>query len=379
MTPVICSILAASLLPLIATASGAELLARDCQAVSVTDQRTGTTLRGIEDVAIDVRAEIAYLSVYDRRAAQPALDGIYALPIAPLPPHPSTRAPARPMTGAFSAANEFRPHGIDLFVAPGGRRTLFVVNHGRNRNGQSFEEGHSVEIFDLGLGAFVHRGAMGTVRDPLIASPNDVAAAGPVQFYVTNDHGAGASLARTAEDLFRMRRGTVAHYDGAKPAGERLRVVADGLLYPNGIALSADHRTLYVASTRDGAVHIFDLQSKGTTKPREAPDRTIALGFGPDNLAWDRRGRLLVAGHPDLARFTIYALTGGFRIGVRSAPSEVARLDLAADPVRIEPLYRDEGGQISGASVAAAENGKLLIGSVYDDRIVVCKIGDGDG
>ena len=377
MTPVTRSFLAAALLPFIAAASSAEPPARDCQAVSVTDQRSETILRGIEDIVIDERAGVAYLSIYDRRDSQSALDGIYALPIAPLPPRPSLRAAARPMTTAFGAANDFRPHGIDLFVTQDGRRTLFVVNHGRIRVGKDLEDGHSVEIFDLSLGAFLHRGPLGTVRDPLIASPNDVAAAGRAEFYVTNDHGAGGRLARTAEDLFRMRRGTVVHYDGAKPEGARLRTVARGLLYPNGIALSADRRTLYVAATRDAAVHVFDVRSDGMTTPREAPDRTVALKFGPDNLAWDRRGRLLVAGHPDLARFTIYALTGDFRIGVRTAPSEVARLDLAATPVRIEPLYRDDGGQISGASVAAATNGTLLVGSVYDDRIVVCEIGDG--
>ena len=377
MTPVTRSFLAAALLPFIAAASSAEPPARDCHAVSVTDQRSGTTLRGIEDIAIDERAGVAYLSVYDRRDSPSALDGIYALPIAPLPPRTSLRAAARPMTTAFGAANDFRPHGIDLFVTQDGRRTLFVVNHGRIRVGKDLEDGHSVEIFDLSLGAFLHRGPLGTVRDPLIASPNDVAAAGRAEFYVTNDHGAGGRLARTAEDLFRMRRGTVVHYDGAKPQGARLRTVARALLYPNGIALSADRRTLYVAATREAAVYAFDVRPDRPAKPQATPDRTIALKFGPDNLAWDRRGRLLVAGHPDLARFTIYALTGDLRIGVRTAPSEVARLDLAATPVRIEPLYRDDGGQISGASVAAATNGTLLVGSVYDDRIVVCEIGDG--
>ena len=106
-----------------------------------------------------------------------------------------------------------------------------------------------------------------------------------------------------------QRQGAAAAVDYAKPAVYRLRAggvlerLAADITRPNGIQLSPDERTLYVADTAGEWVLAYDIAADGKLGPRRnfarlAGFRTLENGStssGADGLAVDAEGRLYVA------------------------------------------------------------------------------------
>ncbi len=84
--------------------------------------------------------------------------------------------------------------------------------------------------------------------------------------------------------------------------GQLTRVTQD-ITRPNGVALSPDEKTLYVANTQGEAIIAFDLDANGDAKnPRDFAKLTLppAQGgrpatSGADGIAVDEKGRLYVA------------------------------------------------------------------------------------
>jgi len=350
--------------------------AAQCDAVPVLAADTQEALRGVEDIVIDRVAGVAYLSAYDRltveneiggTVARTTQGGVYALPLAALRDGAPTRLIAAPLTRAFSAETDFHPHGIDLYVAPSGERSLFVINHRFIHADGEWSEASTVEIFDVRGRTLVHRM---TVSHPFISTPNDLVANGSSSFFVTNDHGYGDGIERIVEDVFGRGLGSVVYVDLARPPAQQVQTLLSGIAFANGIALSPDRRFLYVASSRDKMMLTYEV-----LRPT-LPPRKTSLDFGPDNLSWGHDGKLYIAGHPSLIRFGLYAKTSYWRWGVHSSPSEVIRLDpTAPDPVAtIEPVFEDDGKRLSGASVAAAGDGFVLVGTVLADRIGLCRL-----
>jgi arylesterase/paraoxonase len=139
---------------------------------------------GAEDIAIHPQTAIAYVSAYDRRAVlegHAGHGGIYAYDLNAVEP--------KPVNLTLDAGNDFRPHGISLFVHDDGYDVLFVVNHEGGK--------HSVKIYDIKDGGLSHRS---TLSDSLLVSPNDLAAVGPNSVYVTNDHRYVSGVMRILEE-----------------------------------------------------------------------------------------------------------------------------------------------------------------------------------
>ena len=67
---------------------------------------------------------------------------------------------------------------------------LYVVNHAGGE--------HTIEVFDLSAG---HLRKRTTLADPLVVSPNDVAAVGRDRLYITNDHGYPKGFMRAIEEF----------------------------------------------------------------------------------------------------------------------------------------------------------------------------------
>jgi hypothetical protein len=336
-------------------------------------------LRGVEDIAVDRKNGRAYLSAADRwngrRATERlAPDGIYAVSLAALADGDPQRVEAAALTASFAKDNPFHPHGIDTFVGPdGGAEVLFAVNH-RPAPASGGDPETTVEIFDVVGQDLVHRA---TVRDKLLTSPNDLAAAGRRSFYLANSYGSAGAFDQIVENLTGRGRGSVVHYDAASPAGPRMQPVAERISFANGIALSKDRARLYVASSRAKELLVYNLGGEAAAaEPRREPDARIPLPFGPDNLDWGPDGKLYVGGHPDLIRFAIFAYSGAWPVGLRTSPSQVSRLDTQAPKpeATIESLYADDGERLSASSVGVAANGLLLIGTVFADRIGVCRL-----
>ncbi len=297
-------------------------------------------IAGAEDIVIDHAAGLAYISSHDRRN-RASFGAIWVLPL---------NAPGKAHKLALHGydAKRFSPHGLDLWVGEDGSRRLFVVEHGdwsRSR----------IVVFRLEDGslAFDH-----AVTDSLIRRPNDVAAAGKNAFYVTNDLAAPyGSRAELIEVLLRKKGGNLVYYDG-----NTARVVFDHVGYANGVQLSHDGKTLYLGASGDQSLRFFERDRK--TGALTLKDE-IVLHTGVDNIDVDPDGVLWVAAHPKLLTFSGHAKNARKR-----SPSQVIRIDPEHKTIR--EVYLSLGDPLSAASVAAHFDDTLLLGGVFDPRVLVC-------
>ncbi|MDZ7369015.1 MAG: SMP-30/gluconolactonase/LRE family protein [candidate division KSB1 bacterium] len=301
---------------------------------------------GAEDITIHPQTGVAFISSNDRRAllaGEQTTGAIYAYDL-------KSETPAlKNLTQDF--AQPFHPHGISLYPGDGGEASLFVVNH---RPGGEF-----IEIFDYHDSTLVHRES---IRGELMTSPNDVVAVGPRSFYVTNDHGNVSQFGRTLEEYLQLARSYVLYYDG-----QNFKKAAEDLLYANGINVSHDGKTIYVAACTGLKIHLYDRDiASGLLKLK----REIPLGTGVDNIELDAGGNLWVAAHPQLLTFTRHA-----KDAATSSPSEILKISFDEDgDYRIDQIYLNAGEEISGSSVGAVFGQKLLIGSVFEKYFLVCEM-----
>jgi gluconolactonase len=151
-------------------------------------------------------------------------------------------------------------------------------------------------------------GAFSTLYDgcdgrPLRA-PNDIVFDADGGFWFT-DYG--------KSDDWTLDRGYLVY---ARPDGSAIRRVRGGLLGPNGVGLSPDGATLYVAETYTGRLWAMEVTGPGQLGPSPAPwmpGRLIATLPGHqmiDSLAVEAAGRICVAGGPD-GGVTVFAPDGG--------------------------------------------------------------------
>jgi len=300
-----------------------------------------------EDITINQKTGMAFISSADRRtrwssSSRVQKGAIYGFDLKVRDPDLVN------LTGDFS--KEFNPHGMGLWIGENGN-ALFVVNHRR--------DGHFVEIFDLKKNKLIHRES---IEGALMHSPNDVIPVGPRAFYVTNDHGNTSKLGRLLEEYLQLARSHVLYYDG-----NVFRIVAEGLVYSNGINLSPDGKTVYVAATVGQEVFVYD-RDMGTGDL--ALRHTIELGTGPDNIEVDESGNLWIGCHPKLLTFVKYS-----KDPHKLSPSQVLKVTVEEPgSYAVEEIYLNNGEPLSGSSVAAVYKDTLLIGSVFDTRFLLCKL-----
>jgi len=303
---------------------------------------------GAEDITIDQASQYAYISSDDRRATiakQPISGGLYGLDI--------SKADAVPVLLTEGFSEDFHPHGISLYQSPQGEKSLFVINH--LSSGQS-----QVEIFDINsAGELSHRDS---ISYPELLTPNDLIAVGASEFYATNDHGyPHGSIMAMMEDYLGLALSNISYFDGKTG-----RIVASGLMYGNGMAVSPDTKTMYVSEIMGRKINIFDrnIVDGSLTKRDE-----IAVNSGADNLEWDGQGNLWFAGHPRLLEFASHAESIE-----NISPSQVMKINVEAEPPSVSEIYMNLGDEISASSVAAVSGDLMLIGSVFETHILRCKL-----
>jgi arylesterase / paraoxonase len=322
---------------------------------------------GIEDLALDRARGLGFLSSDDRRAAaagQPRDGAIFAAILDDLDAGAFVR-----LTGADKGTpTPFHPHGISLWTAPDGTRTLFVVNHPEGGVfGQDRPGSHTVEIFDVEeapAGQFVEAPVVlkhrRTVTSPLFTWPNDVAATGPDSFYVTNSLGSETALGIFAETFWGLERSNVVFFDG-----KEARAAATGLGFANGIALSADGKTLYTTETtgrrlrayaRDSATGALTLANEGF------------FGTGLDNIDVAPDGALWIGSHPRMVDFLSHA-----RDAKHPSPSQILRVE-PQEKGAARTVYLADGRELSGISAAAEYRGKVIAGSVFEPKLLICEL-----
>jgi arylesterase / paraoxonase len=300
-------------------------------------------LAGPEDITLDPSTGMAYISAVDRRAiadGRPGRGKIFGYDLAAPQPRPVDLTP--------QADPDFHPHGISLFK--GKTDTLFVINHQGGK--------HRVEIFRI-----ENRGLkrVKSLAHPMLTSPNDLVAVGPGSFYVTNDHGHVRGVMRTLEDYLRLQRSYVLYYDG-----RTFSKAVENIGYANGINVSGDGKTLYLTATTEKTLHRY---ARDTSTGRLTLAEKIDLDTGGDNIELDARGRLWIGAHPQLLKFTKHA-----RSPQAESPSQVLRVSFGPDGVRdIREIYANRGAPLSGSSVAAVWQERMLIGAVFESRFLDCR------
>lgn len=310
---------------------------------------------GAEDIQVDRLFNLAFISATNRRAPKGApdpRDGIYTLQI------------GRPGAGVVKLAGtpaDFHPHGISLYRGRSGALVLMAVNH--PTNGPA-----AVEIFDVNETLDADGAAIATLHHresatgPLLFSPNDVVAVGSNRFYATNDHTSRTTLGVMAETWLLLPRANVVYYDG-----ETFKVAADDLRYANGINVSPDMSHIYVAETTGREIRTYarDIIS-GALRVQD----NFAITAGLDNIDVAPNGDLWVADHPKMLAFVTYASDPS-----APSPSQVTKVRVRnALPVEAAPVYTNLGEQIGAASVGAVVGKHLLIGSVFDPKILDCTL-----
>ena len=86
-----------------------------------------------------------------------------------------------------------------------------------------------------------------------------------------------------------------------------------------------------------------------------------------DNIELDKEGNLWIGSHPKLLTFTRHAKNSDI-----FSPSQVFKVSLG-DENQVEEVYLNDGGELSGSSVAATWENNLLIGPVLEDHFLHCR------
>lgn len=350
--------------------------AADCRPVTVVDEASGTPLVGIEDIAVDADAGVAYLSAQDRWALETAVDagaarlpqgGIYRLSVARLEAGDDVVRVTN-LAARFAAASDFHPHGIGL-LGQGSDTPLLATINRRYRpepagGTTDWVRETAVEIFALAPDGLRHHARL---VDPTLCRPNDVAWVDRTKILVTNDHAACDPPGSWIETLL-GGDGTIVRADLAADLSlAEAAVVADGIPFANGIAIRRPDGPVLVAATRASAVFTFNLGdlADGNAVPAL---RHTALQGGPDNLTAAEVGPVLAAVHPSLIRLGLYR---GQWFDRDTAPSRVVAI--CGDGRPNDRVLDDPHGDLfSAATVAARLGDHILIGSVADPGLMVC-------
>jgi hypothetical protein len=227
--------------------------------------------------------------------------------------------------------NAFTTHGV--YVAPGAGpvHKLLVVGHGARE---------SIEIFDVDLrGETPAVTWIGCVIAPDPIGLNSVRALPDGGFMTTN------FLPRNQQAQGMMageKNGEIWEWHTASGWQKIPGSEASGA---NGIELSADGRTLYIAAWGSQS---FIRMSRGTTPVRR---EEVPLGFRIDNIHWAKDGTLLGAGQ----------VGQDWRV-VKIDPATLKVTQIHAQP---------ENPAFGGGTVALEVGDSLWVGSYRGDRILI--------
>lgn len=304
-------------------------------------------ITGPEDIQLDKQRGIAYISAYDRRAANEGVrvrGEIYLIDL--------KQADPVPVLLPTDIITEFQPHGISLFRVDSLTNSLLVINH-------RSDELHTVERFMHHPGEeFIHRETF--TGDELI-SPNDITAIDERSFYFTNDGRSRKKFVLSRDTFLFRSTGSIGYYNG-----ENFQIVKKNLYFPNGIAFDSATIKLYVTETISGLLKVYRIEEgkKNITKIFEQD-----IGTGVDNINTDREGNLWIARHPNLP-----ALSRHMAESANTSPSQILKLEQAGKSFRVNLVFSDDGNQVSGASAAIFYKNRLLIGAAFDDNLLLCEL-----
>ncbi|MFK7943490.1 MAG: hypothetical protein AB8B85_11335 [Paracoccaceae bacterium] len=313
------------------TALRADFAASDCRRVSLRDDVTGNLIVGAEDMALTLSENEILLTAHDRQDLAAPSGGLYSISVFALETQ-DVSVTARRLYGGDDADQAFRPHGMAL--SSDGTRIALV-----NRPVVGTAE---VLIGPVDDQAWAPEQRLTGER---LCRANDLEFSGEADGMLNITLDRSDCLSSIRDLLPGAGTGRLARFDGAG-----LTDTIDGLAFPNGIAAG------YVAETRRRSIRTPD-------------GGYLRVPGGPDNLNIDQDGWIVAALHPKLVHLWLYR--EGWR---NNAPSRIVRVDPSDEEVRV--LYDDvEGALFSGATSAIYGDGLLVLGSAYDEGLLVCQQG----
>lgn len=336
---ILLSIIVIKFLTAVIPASG---VFHELESTLVESCRSINIFSGTEDVAINSRTGLVFISASERRSTSND-DGIFAFDLN------QTTDPKVWKVSSDELAN-FHPHGISLWHGEEGQTRLFVINH--RTTGENV-----VEIFDVAVDGILKH--LESISFDAMDSPNDLVAVGARQFYASNDHGYLSGIMMMLEQYFALPFASAVYFDGNEG-----RIIKSGLVAANGINQSADGKTIYISEALKQRISVFDrnIETGELTKVKHIDINTV-----PDNIDVDENGYLWIAGHSKIFEFVAHAADR-----TENAPSHVIKVDPVTG--ELEDMFISLNGEINAASVGAMHNNTLVVGAVFDGHVMVCPL-----
>jgi hypothetical protein len=324
--------------------------ANECRRVAIIDEATGVPIVGAEDLAYDPVSGRVFISAYDRRkvekeAAKNAFEisqgGIYAAPLSSLAGDSASLTLAS-IVAREGVAGGLRPHGVDFDPET---REISFINRSYQRINGKWTMAPQIERADADGAVIVS--TSGAAR----CSANDVVTLGS-QTLVSFDH-AHCGWRGGVEDMLDAHDSGIDAADGEE--------VFEGASHANGVTVTAGNQ-LALAATRDEALYILDSDGE-----KFSLERKISLPGAPDNLTTTKDGEVVAALHPSLIAIGLQR-----RLGLGRSGSRIVKVDPETGATAL--LFEDASAKLFSAATAALEIGDtLVIGSVADRGLVVCK------
>lgn len=245
--------------------------------------------------------------------------------------------------------DKFNAHGIDLVQRSDGRLELLVVQHfGRE----------AVEFFEVtGAGKDWRVAWKGCVLAPPDASLNEVVALPNGDFYTTKM----ASISGASDFTEGIPTEPTGHAFAWTAAGGYTKIEGSDGVMPNGIAASADGKTLFLNVTMQNEVRKIDVASGKLLGS--------AVVKMPDNVTWAPDRKLLLVASLHGFETTNFSVCVEVPQGACPIPFSIQAVD-PETMTALGPVYESTGSPMGGGTVGLQVGNELFIGSFTGDRIL---------
>jgi hypothetical protein len=295
----------------------------------------------------------------------------------------------------YPEAHDFHPLGFDIYPSQPDQpySNLFVVNHARHNS--------TIEQFTLSWHAPDRAKWVRTISGPELVSPNALALTSPTSFYLTHDHrftrrlpGLLGRALPMIESVLALPLAWVTHVTVSDTTATHTQIVASHIPFPNGVAISPDGTQVAIASTTLGQILFY---ARDTATQALSLLTRVPTPFAPDNIMFDSRGSLIVAGHPyfqaviAVAADRAGALAPSWVVSITPTPTppgagaETDAWDVGA-PVpasrkvprvpgyEMRTLYQSDGRGFSTSSTGLRDSktGVLYMVGLYQGGLMVC-------